>query len=245
MRTIGINTTQNVIIDYQLAGLKDRFFASFIDLLVWLTVSWFFVVFVNFTIDIEEGFNGMIFSYFLPLSFFLFYHLFSEVMWEGQSLGKKAIGIKVVRLDGQEAGLSDYLLRSVFLLIDMIFSVGVVGAMLISSSSKTQRLGDMTANTTVIRLSPDLNFRLEDILKINSIENYEPQYPEVRSLSEKDMLLVKQVLNRQRTHSNKAHKDVVDQLVSKLCQELDIKLATQDKIGFLKTLLRDYIVLTR
>jgi len=106
----------------------------------------------------------------------------------------------------------------------MVFSVGVIGAMLISSSAKTQRLGDMTANTTVIRLSPDLNFRLEDILKINSLENYEPQFPEVRSLTEKDMLLVKQVLNRQRVHTNKAHQDVVNQLVAKICEELDMDL---------------------
>ncbi len=245
MRTIGINTTQNVIIDYQLAGLRDRFFASLIDLFIWMTATWFLTIFFAFVIDLEEGFNGAVFTYFLPLAFFLFYHLVSEVLWEGQSLGKKAIGIKVVRLDGQEARLSDYLLRSVFLMIDMVFSVGVVGAMLISSSAKTQRLGDMTANTTVIRLSPDLNFKLEDILKINSLENYEPQYPEVKSLAEKDMLLVKQVLNRQRVHANKAHRDVVDQLVAKLCEELDIKLATKDRIGFLKTLLRDYIVLTR
>jgi len=116
---------------------------------------------------------------------------------------------------------------------------------LISSSAKTQRLGDMTANTTVIRLSPDLKFKLEDILKINTLENYEPHYPEVKSLTEKDMLLVKQVLSRQRVHNNKAHSELVNQLVAKLCTELDIKLNTRDKIGFLKTLLRDYIVLTR
>ena len=245
MRTIGINTTQNVVIDYQLAGLKDRFFASFIDVLVWFIATWFFGIFFEVILDLDEGFSGLMFTVFLPLVFFLLYHLVSEVMWEGQSLGKKAIGIKVVRLDGQEARLSDYLLRSVFLMVDMVFSIGMVGAMLISSSAKTQRLGDMTANTTVIRLSPDLNFQLSDILKINSIEDYEPQYPEVRSLAEKDMLLVKQVLNRQRIHPNGAHQEVVDQLVAKLCEILDVKLTTRDKIGFLKTLLRDYIVLTR
>jgi len=98
MRTIGINTTQNVIIDYQLAGLKDRFFASLIDLFVWIAGATFLILFSEMVVDLETGFNGQVFIYFVPLSLFLFYHLVSEVMLEGQSLGKKAMGIKVVRI---------------------------------------------------------------------------------------------------------------------------------------------------
>ena len=245
MRTIGINTSQNVTIDYQLAGLRDRFFATLIDGMIVLVGSIMFLLLINPLGGVgESGMESVILALF-PVICYLFYHLLSEVTLEGQSIGKKAIGIKVVRLDGQEARLSDYLLRSVFLLVDMVFSGGVVGALLISSSAKSQRLGDLTANTTVIRLSPDLSFRLEDILKINTLENYEPKYPEVKALSEKDMLLVKQILNRQRIHNNPAHQEVVDQIVVRLCEELDLKINDNDKIGFLKTLLRDYIVLTR
>ena len=97
----------------------------------------------------------------------------------------------------------------------------------------------------MIRVKFSLRFRLEDILKINTIDDYEPTYPEVRRLSEKDMLLIKTIISRHRQHPNAAHKEVVNDLVKTLMQQLDIKAPPRDKIAFLKTLIRDYIVLTR
>ena len=126
-----------------------------------------------------------------------------------------------------------------------LFTFGVLGALLISSSNKSQRLGDMTANTTVIRVKFNLRFQLEDILKINSLEDYEPTFPEVRKLSEKDMLLIKNIIARERKYRNQAHTQVVNDLITKLMDILDIVERPKDKIEFLKTLIRDYIVLTR
>ena len=106
------------------------------------------------------------------------------------------MGIRVVRVDGQEPGLSDYLLRAVFHIVDSVFSSGILAAVFISSSSNNQRLGDMTANTTVIRLRHQLQFGLSDILGINSLDNYELTYPQVQQLAEEDMLLIKNMLAR-------------------------------------------------
>lgn len=255
MRTIEIRTTQNVTIEYELASLKDRFFAYFID---WLILGSMYLVLIVFILTLEslaismlgeEVFefitNPTLIGYFLPVGFFVLYQLSSETLANGQSWGKKAMGIKVVRLDGKEPTMSDYLLRAVFHIIDTIISAGILAALLISSSNKSQRLGDMTANTTVIKVKFSLRFRLEDILKINTLEDYEPTYPEVRRLSEQDMLVIKTIISRYRKHRNKAHQEVVDELVSNLSRQLDIIQTPADKIGFLKTLIRDYIVLTR
>lgn len=90
-----------------------------------------------------------------------------------------------------------------------------------------------------------MRFRLEDILKINSLADYEPAYPQVRKLSEKDMLLIKSIITRYRLYQNKAHREIVNDLVEKLKLELSIDEIKGSKIDFLKTLIRDYIVLTR
>ena len=248
MRTIEINTTQNVKIEYELAPLRDRFFALVIDGMI-VGVAYSIVTLalgLGMRGDlVQSGLDQNLISYFLPIGMFLFYQLLSEIIADGRSWGKKALGIKVVRLDGKEPSFSDYLLRMIFHLIDTFGSFGILAAFLISSSGNSQRLGDMTANTTVIKVRFDLRFRLEDILKINSIEDYEPTYPEVRKLSEKDMLLIKMSINRYRKHKNKAHADVINQLVTKLRKQLDIIEEPKNKIEFLKTLIRDYIVLTR
>ncbi|MEM9919883.1 MAG: RDD family protein [Bacteroidota bacterium] len=248
MRTIDITTTQNVTIEYELASLRDRIFAYIIDaLIVGVIYLVLLLTIINALQDIVYGssLNVAFLNQFLPLGLFIFYQLFSEILADGQSWGKKALGIKVVRLDGKEPGLSDFLLRAIFHMVDTVASMGIVAAMLISSSSKHQRLGDMTANTTVIKVKFSLRFRLEDILKINSLEDYEPSYPEVRQLREKDMLLIKTIISRYRKYRNPAHQKVVNELVDKLVKQMELTEPPANKIDFLKTLIRDYIVLTR
>lgn len=248
MQTIEIRTTQNVTIEYELASLRDRMMAYFIDFLI-VSVVYFFLVILLFNIfpnSMMESNSGLSFIFaFLPVGFFLSYQLFSEIFSNGQSWGKKSIGIRVVRVDGQEPSLGDYLLRAVFLIVDVMMSIGTIAIILISSSPKRQRLGDLTANTTVIRSKQAMQFRLGDILKISSLEDYEPQYLQVRKLSESDMLLIKNAVFRYQKYRNPAHGDVIRDLVAHLQDILEIEEKPKNKVEFLKTLIRDYIVLTR
>lgn len=244
--TIDIRTTQNVSIEYELASLRERIIAFLIDCVI--IGGFYLVIFLLLLASSQTSiFESRLVSYagYLFLVGLLGYHLLSEVLANGQTWGKKSMGIRVVRLDGQEPGLSDYLLRAVFQIVDSLLSLGVLGALLISGSAKNQRLGDMTANTTVIRVKHNLHFRLEEILKINSLQDYNPQYPEVRRLNEKDMLLIKSTILRYQRYPNEAHRQAVDLLIQKLKQILELREPPKNKIEFLRTLIRDYIVLTR
>jgi len=248
MRTIEITTTQNVTIEYELATLQERIIAFIIDSLLVGTLYLILITALSAILKDALFDSGGALSFvasFLPIGLFIAYQLMSEIIADGQSWGKKAMGIKVVRLDGQEPSLIDYLLRAVFLIVDVLLSIGILAALLVSSSNNSQRLGDMTANTTVIRVKFGFRFRLEDILKINSLDDYEPAYPEVRRLSEKDMLLIKTIITRYRKHRNTAHREVINDLVENLTKRLDILEPPKNKVEFLKTLIRDYIVLTR
>ncbi len=245
MRTIDIRTTQNVTIEYELAPVSDRIFAYLIDLLLLATVH---TVFAMMLLNLFNVQDDQIFAFvfgFLPFFELILYHFFLELLRHGQTFGKSAMGIQVVRTDGQQPTVGDHLLRSIFLIIDVIFSSGIIAVLLISSSDRRQRLGDMTANTTVIKVKQNLRFLLSDILKINTLDDYEPQYTEVKKLSEQDMLLIKSALNRYAEFKNDAHARVIREVTEKVRQKLDIVEVPRDKPEFLRTLLRDYIVLTR
>lgn len=242
MQTIEIRTTQNVTIEYELASLRDRFLAHFIDGLI--VLSFFITIVTLLSITLREE-AAMLDGMLILIGIFILYQLALEIIMDGQSFGKKALGIKVVRLDGKEASFSDYLLRAIFHIVDSIFSIGAIAALFISSSTKRQRLGDMTANTAVIKVKFNLQFQLEDILKINTLDDYQPTYPDVKKLSEQDMLLIKSIISRHRKYRNEAHDEVVNDLVTNLMGQLDIPKRPANSIDFLKTLIRDYIVLTR
>jgi uncharacterized RDD family membrane protein YckC len=248
MQTIDIRTTQNVTIAYELAALRERILSLMIDTIIVVAM---YIILLMLLISAlgSAAFSSGLLMYFLygllPVVGFMAYHFLSEVLLNGQSWGKRATGIRVVRIDGLEPTLNDYLLRAIFHLPDTLLSLGVLGGLLISSSAKKQRLGDMAANTTVIRTRQQVQFHLDDILKISSIQDYQPQYTAVRHLSEQDMLLLKHLIARYRSYPNAAHRQALHEAVDHLLKVLDIQETPSDKLEFLRTLIRDYIVLTR
>lgn len=236
MRTIDISTSQKVTITHELATLGYRIIAYLLDR-IFLT---FFVLFLYiFLYSLGE-----LFLYFVYLPIWVFYVLLFEIFMDGQTPGKRIMGIKVIKLNGREPSVSDYLIRWIFRMLDISMTLGVVASLLISSTDKSQRLGGILSHTTVINLKPKLNISLNEVLGINSGDNYEATYPEVRNFSEDDMLLIKSLIERIKRYPNKAHKEALNDLCVKVSNQLGINPPT-NQLTFLKTLLNDYIVLTR
>ena len=67
----------------------------------------------------------------------------------GASLGKMALGLRVVKMDGSPIGWKESIIRNLLLFIDE--GLIVVGAIFIWSSPQRQRLGDRAAGTIVVR----------------------------------------------------------------------------------------------
>ena len=74
-----------------------------------------------------------------------------ELFNHGQSLGKMAMKIRVVKKDGTSPSIGDFFMRWLLQIIDMGFSF--IGALVILLTKNSQRLGDLAAGTMVIRLN--------------------------------------------------------------------------------------------
>jgi uncharacterized RDD family membrane protein YckC len=245
--SVEITTTQNVTIEYDLAQLRERAGAYMLDVLL-VSICYTVLMVMLFSLFGSNNTDShwwvfVYVGYFIAL---FFYFILMEIMSSGQTVGKKALGLKVVRLDGKEPKWSDVVLRSVLQVVDIIFSGGIIGILLIKTTPRNQRLGDLAANTVVIKIQSTLGrFTLRDILNIASLDNYQPVYPQVRSLTEKDMIFIKNALVRYQKYPNPAHADVVGRLTERLMHVLEIHKPPMNQVEFLRTLLRDYIVLTR
>lgn len=241
MRTILINTVHHVQIEYDLGTALSRVIAFFIDMVL-VAVLWFFLVF-------SLGAKGpeIALFFFLPLTVFLLYYFFTELLMDGRTMGKKIMGLKVVRLDGERLTPGDLLLRTFFLLPDAWFSLGIPAILLINTTSRAQRLGDMVAQTVVILTTADAKFEISDILNIQSSGEYTPRFPAVRRLPESDMLLLKDTIVRQYRYKNEAHNKALLELANRCRKVLDIEDESRGIPAreFLEILLKDYIVLTR
>lgn len=241
MKIIEIKTTQNVVLQYELADLRERILAFLIDL-----VALFFGLGLLMTI-IANVFYGSALSVMMIFMscIFIFYSLAMEVMNNGQSLGKMAMGIQVIKTTSGRPTFSDCAGRWVFRLVDIWFSLGGIACVLIASSSRSQRIGDIVGNTAVVKLTPQTNLTLKDILNIHAQTSYKPEYLQAKQLMEEDVLLIKNTLDRHRRYRNEAHVEALTALADKIASLLHLERVPGDSRIFLETVLKDYVMLTR
>ncbi len=243
MKNIEIKTTQNVVLQYELANLRDRIVAFLIDM-VCLAVGIGLLSAIGFNVFFLSGTLGAIYGIFLSC-IFMFYSLVIEILNNGQSIGKMALRIQVIKTEGGKATFSDYSARWVFRLIDIYFSLGGIASILIASSSKAQRVGDLVANTAVVKLISSNNFALKDLLAMHSQSSYKTTYPQTKQLMEEDVLVIKNTLDRYREFNNEAHEEALQLLAERIKLVLTIESQHPNDKLFLQTVLNDYVVLTR
>jgi uncharacterized RDD family membrane protein YckC len=239
MDTIKVTTTQNVDLEYEAAGLGYRLLAAILDII--FMVVYFGLVVLCFGIagylnkDIFSGDNYLISTLLiiagLPI---LLYHFLSESLMNGQSLGKRIMGIKVVKLDGTQAGISSYMLRSLFRVIDIHVMNGVIAIICIPVSEKSQRLGDMAAGTTVIKKDSRANLR--DTILYRQVPSYSIVFEQVSLLSDKDMAIIKEILEHSIANNKRDHLKL---LADKVKAKMGVSVSWPDE-DFLKTVLLDY-----
>ena len=241
METIKINTTQNVSLTYQTAGVGPRILSGLLDLVfvysyILILIFIFSLVISRSTytgdIDKHENYNQIMMGLFiLCLLPALIYHLLCETFLNGQSFGKKILSIKVIKLNGTQPNFSSFLIRSMFRLIDR----PMLALITIAVTKNSQRFGDMIAGTTVIQLNKP--FTINDTILNLQKPNYKIVYQQIALLTDKDANTIKEVIEFSRIQNQPQHLDL---LSSKIKSKYGITSTTQSNIEFLNTLLNDY-----
>jgi uncharacterized RDD family membrane protein YckC len=263
MQKLKLTTDQNVPIEVELASIGQRLLAVLLDLVI--LIAYFLIMMVlimlifatNFNLFDESSFDfwTILFTLVVYLPFVLYTPLM-EFFTKGQTIGKMALGIRVTKVNGENAKFKDYFTRWLFRPYEIYIFMSVIGALafiasfffdtLIGSiSSKNQRIGDFMANTVVVRKKPKRIYSVSDVLAIRNNENYSPTYNGVSMYTDEDMMLVKNVISRVETYKNIETKSLAIELAKKIAEDLKLEEEPKKKLKFLKTILNDYIVLTR
>lgn len=240
MSELTINTTQNVNINFTAASIGERILASLLDLII--KIAYIIVVFSIFFywLGINDAIRGMDnWSQFAIYILFYFpvviYSVTLESIFEGQTFGKKIIKIKVVKIDGYQAGFGDYLIRWLFRIIENNMLGGLIGLIAMIVSNKTQRMGDMAAGTAIITLKNNVSINSTILEEIGN--EYVPTYPSVIKLSDNDVRIIKDTFQLART---KGDFETIKKLSVKIETVAGIKNQSGNQPDFIKTVLKDY-----
>ena len=206
-------------------------------------IDTFFLIVYGILVSVVAFSNTFLF-FFLFFFVFAFYHLAFEILNNGQSPGKQILKIKVVTLHGRTAKSQDYFLRWIFRPLEITGCLGIISMLYISSTEKNQRIGDMLAQTTVIKLRNNNMYDLNALVKMGEKER-KVKYPKVTMYNDTDMMLVKDAMKRYKKYATDENKEFLTTLAQKIAQDLDVNLDTRRQNQFLETVLYDYISLTR
>lgn len=236
MNTIKITTTQNIEIEYDLASLGERIVGRLLDgLILGAYVVILFVIGYNMRNFVEKN-TWLIIILIMPI---MFYDLVSEILMNGQSVGKRIMNIKVVSLNGAQPTLGQYMNRWLFRLVDFSLSGSLCALITVAVSLRKQRLGDMVAGTTLIKTRPKTTIE-QTIYAPAPVIDYTVTFPEVTNLTDRDMQLVKEVIMAVNKTGNTV---LAYQAAEKIKQTLNVQ-SDWDPTYFLQVLLRDYNYLT-
>ncbi len=81
----------------------------------------------------------------------LLYGILSEWLWQGQTLGKRLMGIRVMDRDGLPMHVSQIVVRNILRPVDMLPAFYLAGGVSVLFTRHGQRIGDLAANTVVVR----------------------------------------------------------------------------------------------
>lgn len=227
MQFVQVKTPLNVNVNIPHAGIGWRILAFILDaIFIWLYIvgmTYFFVDVLGMTTSIfdtdpETSYDINVFIgfiYVILLFPVLFYSLWTEMVFKGQTFGKMICRIRVVKLDGYKAGFPEYFTRWIFRFIDfwtglflilflipifgeeiggvisgMILSLsGLVAVIFIAKTKNSQRLGDIVAGTTVLKLKEKHSIGITILEDIK--EDYVPIFPQVTRLTDNDARIIK------------------------------------------------------
>jgi uncharacterized RDD family membrane protein YckC len=216
---VSLSTPESVELEFTLAGIGNRTLALLIDyhILAALLVG-FWILWGMFSLGLLSYLNSGTFNYAsaplwllaiaLLINFFIFagYFTFFEVLWQGQTPGKRLTKIRVIRDDGRPIGLSQAALRSLLRPIDDFLFIGVFFILL---GKQEKRLGDWAAGTLVIQEQRgDRKATLMISEPARKLAIALPTLADLNQLLPDDVAVVRTYLQRRRTMDARARNDL-------------------------------------
>ncbi len=238
-RSIEVRTPESIAFSYQLAGLGSRFLAVVADgILQALLIAALFWALIEAAAHAPSGrvaHSGelagsiaiAVFFFILFLILYGYFILF-EAFWNGQTPGKRLLGIRVVRDGGYPVDFSASLVRNLIRIVEATIGFYFISAVCALASTENKRVGDFAAGTIVVRETP--------ITSPAVLLGAQPTYAATSLLGGEERELVHQFLERRETLPPERRAELAEQLAQRIRPRVSPELARLDDESLLERL---------
>lgn len=243
-QSYAVDTPENVTFAHEVAGIGNRFIAALIDsILIGGALFLLNVILVvglgalgsslpdtGLDADTPGWIEGFLIAIYALVNFLIFwgYYVFFEYAWNGQTPGKRLVKIRVLRVDGNPAGLIDVVIRNLVRVVDFLPTGYGLGLLVMFFNRQSRRLGDFASGTFVVRERADV--QLSGLVEnpgsgtasANAPATLDEQlllrFVHIRRLTAQDDELIRETLNRYRNST------VSENTLMRLAQVIAAKL---------------------
>ncbi len=260
MEKVSFISAQHVKIEFEMATVLQRGLAYVIDTAI--TYIYLLIVMLSLIDRAMNSFDDM--DVFMGLFILLvnapvvLYKPLMEYFFNGQTLGKMAMGIRMVRVNGDRMTIKDifvrWVMRGEFFWISLVSNPAFIGLipfisaidlLVASMTPLRQRVGDMMVSVIAIRTRPNRAYTLKEVLSKQTEAEYVPTYEKCITFTDEDMMYLKKVMEQYKKFKEPEVKELLDQVTVKTQQRLEIEEPITNQLLFLETVLKDYVQLTR
>lgn len=192
-----IDTPEQIALEFTLAGIGSRFLALGIDTL-WQAAGFLVLVLAAYTTTrifsaLRLGGGTWVLAALVLAGFTIYYGYFAifEAVWNGQTPGKRVIGLRVIDVSGRPVSTHAAILRNVVRIADQMPGIYALGILSVLLTDRNQRLGDLAAGTVVVHEQPIARHGLEGASTATPATRYGAS-----RLSEAEIAIVETFLRR-------------------------------------------------
>jgi uncharacterized RDD family membrane protein YckC len=237
--TLDIQTPENVAFGYQIAGIGSRFLASLLDTTIVVLLQVVILIVLALILRSIDGstfadqISAWVYAIFglVAATFYWGYYIFFEMLWNGQSPGKRWVGLRVIRADGTPITLSESLIRNLARLVDFLPAAYGIGIVTMFIDKQSRRLGDLAAGTLVVQDRAPITMQdlaVKRTVHLRPWANVSLEGFPIERLTDNDLSLIEDFLTRrdQLTH----RESLAIQILNTLYQRLGLPLPTLSKL---------------
>lgn len=158
---LNIETPEQVDLRFNVAGMGSRFVAVLLDMLVIVAI---YVIEILLVLAIAATFphasshaeldtaGKWFLAFVIFFQFLLYWGYFAlfEAFWQGQTLGKRVMKLRVIKDSGRQITFFEALARNLLRLVDYLPGLYLVGVITMLCNKRNKRLGDFAAGTLVV-----------------------------------------------------------------------------------------------
>jgi uncharacterized RDD family membrane protein YckC len=234
MSVLAVSTPFNIDLELVIAPFGRRMFAWLLDSAILVVYFYGFYSIVYSKLSFDEGLAAVVWILGFGIPWAM-YDFLQEYFFNGQSIGKRALGIRVVDLQGNEPSASQCILRQVLRTVDFTITLGLCALISSLISKNGQRVGDVVAGTLVIEKTPRANLTETIYIPVER-ETYQVRFPAVMRLTDRDINGIRTLLAAKPTRDTMTYAATVSLRIQTVLG-IETDLEPRD---FMQQLLEDY-----